>query len=294
MRRGFAVLILNGVNKEIRLPSILESGDPPETILLKPYLTVRNPEKVPEEFNLTLARLYQKYRLDRFPFAITGFLCVERGVTFQVGPGDDHDGFLFDYAICAPVNNKAEAYQSMARVFGNVGELASYKPCTIYSTPKNFAKIREQEETAVYVARLVHEEGLESVDASVLMRAARYHEERIWKLSMKEFTSFGLARDFIKERGARSPNTPYLEADGFYYSSTSGRKRLLGYDDVLEEMSHWSKTSSFDIRHHPDRTFHSRLYICYRDVEDPDSAVFIVRSIQRVKTVLRRKISADL
>jgi hypothetical protein len=289
MSRGFAVLILNGMHKEIRLPSILESGDPPQTILLKPYLTVRTPEKVPDEFNLILARLYQRHRLDRFPFAITGFLCVERGVTFQIGPGDDHDGFLFDYAICAPVNNKSEAYQSMARVFGNVGEIPRYKRCKIYSTPKNFANIQDQEETAVHVARIVHDEKLKSVDASILMRAARYDEERIWKLSMNEFETFEEARDFIKDRGARSPNTPHLELNGYYYSSTTGTKRLLDYDDVLEEIRHWSKTSSFDIKAHPERTFHSRLYICYTDTENPDSAVFLVRSIQRVKMVLRRK-----
>jgi hypothetical protein len=59
------------------------------------------------------------------------------------------------------------------------------------------------------------------------------------------------------------------------------------YDDVLAGMRGWSKVSNLDPDRNPDRRFHSHLYVCYRDIEDPDSAVFLVRSIQR-RTGLRR------
>jgi len=285
------VLILNGMNKEIRLPPCIESDEEVEIIPLKPYLTVKDPEKVPEEFNLTLAKLYIEHDLARFPLAITGFLCVERGVTFQIAPATDgsHNGFLFDYAICSSVENKSEAYQSMARVFGNVGLFEDYKRCTIYSTTKNFERVRNQEETAVHVARIVHDEKLATVDTNVLRRASRYEIEKSWMLTMSEFESFEEARDFIKGRGARSPNKPHLDASGFYFSTTTGTKRLLEYKEVLREMGRWSKFSSFDLTTYPDRLFHSRLYICYRDPEDPKSAVFLVRSITKKLGGLRRK-----
>jgi len=291
LARGFAVLLLNGMNKEIRIPS-LDVLEETTVVDLKPFLTVKDPEKVPEEFNLILAKLYKKHKLHRYPFAVTGFLCIERGVTFQIGPDDKHNkhnGFLFDYAITCPVKSKPEAYQSMARCFGNVGELEDYAPCTIYSTSKNFANVKEQEEIAVHVAKIVHTEKLELVDGDVLRRAAVYAETAKWLLEMKEFSTFEGARAFIKQRTGRSPNRPVLEEDGFYHASTTRRKSRLVYDEVIEEMSHWCKTSPFDIRAHPERTFHNRLYICYRDRKDPESVVFLVRSIQKLTKGLRRK-----
>jgi hypothetical protein len=164
LARGFAVLILNGTDKEIRLPN----GEP--TIDLFEYLTIKDAAKAPPEFASTLVDLYAKYRLDRFPLAITGYMCVERGITVQSSE------FLFDYAIVAPIRDKAEAYQAMARVFGNVGGFAGYKSATIYSDSKTFMRVRDQEESAVHVARIVHEEGLELVDASVLERVVKKAE----------------------------------------------------------------------------------------------------------------------
>ena len=108
---------------------------------------------------------------------------------------------------------------------------------------------------------------------------------------MIEYKTFEEARAYIKDRTGRSPNIPHLEKDGFYHSSTSGRKCLLDHREVIREMGRWSKTSSFDTRLYPDRTFHSRLYICYKDTEDPSSAVFLVRSIQK-RVGLRRKATA--
>ena len=277
--RGFAVLILNGTDKEIRLPN----GEP--TIDLFEYLTIKDAAKAPPEFASTLVDLYAKYRLDRFPLAITGYMCVERGITFQSSE------FLFDYAIVAPIRDKAEAYQAMARVFGNVGGFAGYKSATIYSDSKTFMRVRDQEESAVHVARIVHEEGLELVDETILKRAALWSEEQIWKLEMNFFDSFQEAKEFIKKNGGGTPRQPILEEDGFYHSSTTKKKALLALPLVLEEMRGWSKTSLFDVGE-GDRAFHSRLVIAYRNVFDPDTAVFLVRSIKKRRMILMRKKTA--
>ena len=272
LARDFAVLILNGSHKEIRLPTGI-------VIPLKPYLLVKDPFAIPDEFNLTLATLYKKHKLKQWPMAITGFLCVERGVTFQIDASDGHDGFLFDYAIMGPMKNKCESYQSVARVFGNVGSFSDYKPVMVFSTTDMFAQIKEQEETACHVAKLVHLEGLESVDQGVLRRAASYAEDRKWKLTLAACSTFGIARDYIKKRGGRSPPLPSLAPDGFYHCSFRGyAKAVLSYDEVVGAISGWSKTAYFEIEE--GRTFYSRLHICYKDVEDPDSVVFLVRALK--------------
>jgi hypothetical protein len=281
--RGFVVLILNGEHKEIRFPN----GEP--TIDLKEYLTVSDPTKMPEEFNLNLARLYKKHNIARFPMAITGFLCVERGITFQIDSSEEHDGFLFDYAIVSPIGDKAEAYQAMARVFGNVAGFKGYKPCIIYSDPKTFNGVTEQEEAAVWTAHIVHEEKLELVDKTVLKRASYWEKEIQWNLSMNEFDTFEEAKAYVKNHGGHSPKTPVENEDGFYESSTTKKKAVLNYKDVIAEMRGWSKTAVLDPHKNPERTFHSRLFICYKDVEDIDSVVFLVRSIQKKVIGLRRK-----
>jgi hypothetical protein len=154
---GFAVIILNGTHKELRIP-----GEEPTD--LHPYMTVSDPDEVPDEFNTTLARMYNENNLNRYPLAITGFICVERGITFQCAPVEnDHLGFLFDYGIIPPITDKAEAYQTMARLFGNVGDFPDYKQCEIYTNSATFKRAQNQEEIAVNLARIVAEQGLTEV-----------------------------------------------------------------------------------------------------------------------------------
>lgn len=169
---GFAVIILNGTHKELRIP-----GE--TTIDLSLYLTVNDDEKSELiEFNTILSRMYDGNRLNRFPLAITGFMCVERGITFQCAPDDTHKGFLFDYGIIPPIVKKAEAYQAMARLFGNIGHFPNYKPCQIYSNSATFKKVQSQEEIAVNLARIMYESGREEATMVDLKRASNLEEDR--------------------------------------------------------------------------------------------------------------------
>ena len=153
---GFVVIIINGERKEILVPDH-------EPIDLRCYLTVENGQ-VPTEFNTQLAKLYKENNWARFPLAITGFYCVERGVTFQCGPEEGvHDGFMFDYGIIPPIACAAEAYQTMARLFGNVGHIAGYKAVEVYTNAVTFSRVERQEEIAINIARMVAEQGLETV-----------------------------------------------------------------------------------------------------------------------------------
>jgi hypothetical protein len=165
---GFAVVVINGECKELRIP------DGP-TIDLREYLSCPDPEMLPDEFNQTLAELYIAHMLWRFPFAITGYLCIQRGVTFQCAPiPERHDGFVFTHGIIPPIRDKAEAYQTMARMFGNTGGFSNYVRPVIYADEKTFAGVCDQEETAVYLPRMVFAEGLENVGKEEFKRAATF------------------------------------------------------------------------------------------------------------------------
>lgn len=163
---GFAVIIINGECKELRIPG-------GEIIDLRASLSCPDPEQLPPEFNQTLATLYYTHRLNRYPMAITGYLCIQRGVTFQCAPVEgQHDGFVFDYGIIPPTRNPAEAYQTTARMFGNTGDFPNYQQPIIFTDEKTFAGISNQEETAVNLPRIVYEEALEDVGEDEFARAA--------------------------------------------------------------------------------------------------------------------------
>jgi len=168
---GFVVIIINGQRKEILVPG---QQDP---IDLRCYLTIQN-DDTPQEFNTQLAKLYKENNWSRFPLAITGYMCIQRGVTFQCGSLDGvHDGFLFDYGIIPPnIKCAAEAYQTMARLFGNIGQIPEYKQVEIFTNAVTFSRVEKQEETARNIARMVAEQGLEVVTKKDLKSAEAPHK----------------------------------------------------------------------------------------------------------------------
>ena len=277
---GFVVIIINGERKEILVP-----GE--ETIDLRAYLTVSSGE-VPSEFNTQLAKLYTENKWSRFPMAITGFYCVERGVTFQCGPELDpakglHDGFLFDYGVIPPIACKAEAYQTMARLFGNVGHLPNYKPVEVYTSSAMLNKVEKQEEIAVNLARMVQEQGLSVVGKADLKAAANFQTEAAWDLHLGEFGSLEAANAFLRGLDARGNKEETLQNDmhgAFYKSSTTKGKAVLAYADVKKDMEGWGKLSNFDVKDKKGLAY-GRMYIAYKDKTDPATAVFICRIITR-------------
>jgi hypothetical protein len=241
---GFATVIINGECKELRIPD-------EDTINLADYLSCPDPEMLPPEFNQTLAALYKDHRLARFPFAITGYLCIQRGVTFQCAPADDgaHDGFVFDYGIVPPIRDKAEAYQTMARMFGNTGHFPNYVRPTIYTDEKTFAGVRDQEETAVHLPRIVFEEGLESVDKADFERAAKLVSKptvdpatyRIVFAGSEEET-LKIAKDIAKDLKIRFTTPHRDEATGRFKTSLNDKSRVRSLEEAISGVPRLSRS----------------------------------------------------
>lgn len=285
---GFAVLILNGKSKEIRLPL----GD---IIDLKPFLTVKK-DKTPEEFNKILACIYSDHKLERFPLAVTGFICVERGVTFQLVPINGlHDGFLFDYAIINKIINPSEAYQTMARVFGNIGDSPYYKPVIIYTDEGTFNRVARQEKIAMNIAKIVERYNVRGVgDLEIELACGEPHKSIIhaddFKMEWKEYT--------IEEAKKNPDLSRYLEEltneDGYYWSNIGQKASKLSYTDLLK-VKNGSKTAQLrvkaeDMQIGEDNGQHRR-YVGYKDINNPSSAVVVDRYVWRInapKTIVDR------
>jgi len=143
--RGWAGLKLNGKEKSL---TIQVNG---EVIEYNKY----NENK--EEPKDVLARLFREYpQLNDVPFFITGLNCIKEGITFQ----GEH--FMLDGAILPNVASPSDAYQLACRLAGNLKGLSIYaryvKPLII-TTSRMEKKIKKQENIAIYLPRILYEEG---------------------------------------------------------------------------------------------------------------------------------------
>lgn len=279
---NFIVIIINGDRKEILVP-----GEQP--INMTQFFTVENGE-VGEEFNVQLAKLYKENDWKRFPLAITGFNCISRGITFQCDAhlNNIHDGFLFDYGIIPTnISNKSEAYQVMARLFGNIGHFKKWKPCEIYTSSAMFDRVTKQEEIAVNLARMVAERQNNIVGKNEINQAQNANEDAEYDLIQHECYTREEVVSFLKTKKVRTLSVKELitsNENGFILSSTTKSKRVLLYDDVIKELRGLKKTSLFDIKDckkmKPGKSSR-RIICCYKNTNDPLSIVYICRIITK-------------
>jgi hypothetical protein len=151
---GAAVVILNGLRKEIRIPC----GDAAPEIIALPKMS---DAVVAEELGKVIGRLYEEKDLKRFPLFVTGNICLGRGITFQ------NDKFLFDHQIIpSAFETRAAAYQAACRGAGNIKKLpnfvareeSGFKP-TIVTTESTWRHIVEAETIASTLAKKAFSSG---------------------------------------------------------------------------------------------------------------------------------------
>lgn len=133
--KGMAVMCVNGDGIVLTLPVTME--------VIK--------YKKDEEFNNKIKDIYQQQQLDRFPFVITGYICIGRGITIN------SDDFMLDYAVLSHYSDKNEASQIAGRMKGNMKGFANYKKPVVFTT-ENFNDIAiEWEQKSRLLARLAFE-----------------------------------------------------------------------------------------------------------------------------------------
>ena len=140
---GMAVFIVNGDGLTLERPGMASVTE----------------EKV-EELNKQIMKMYADYGLHKFAVAITGNICVSRGISIM------SPDFIFDYGILSTYKNKAEASQSAGRLKGNIKGWANYKPPTVFTTEKFDAVATSVEDSTRRLAGLAfdrHEAGESTV-----------------------------------------------------------------------------------------------------------------------------------
>jgi hypothetical protein len=153
MDKGFNVLILNGDAKEIRY-----ADKRPSTQIMD---NIEDHLEDELEIAKILNRIYFSHELYRAPFAVTGHLCIGRGITFMSREAAGE--FIFTHGIIPDISSGEEAYQIVSRCSGNIKEFVTYCPPIIFISPKMHAKIMEQERCAIILAANLYVENAETV-----------------------------------------------------------------------------------------------------------------------------------
>ena len=252
----FNVLILNGAHKKVRFcdgrPSI-EIAELLETDL---------------EVSKTLNRLYYEQGLFNNPFAVTGNLCIGRGITFA----SQIDGreFMFTHGIIPEASNGDEGYQMVARCFGNIKGHESYQIPEIFVSTRTDALIRVQENMAIDFAQKFFLEGVEEPmvkvtrkmlkeaigpDEKELKEERREQKKEDIKFimgSMDEFASHEEAKKFckkIKDGSRMAKENDYKNGDKTeFICATTKKPKRYSYEDFMSEASSWNATSLLNMK----------------------------------------------
>jgi len=262
---GFAVFVVNGDGIALTLPT---DGRP-----------IFHEEKT-EELNKQMMRMYRENNVNQFPMAITGNICVGRGISIM------SPEFIFDYAILSICNNKAEASQSSGRVKSNMKCWTNYKPPTVYTTTKFDTIATEWEYKSRNLAELAFKK--DDINPSIITKA--------------EFKGIGIDEDKC-ERGFSVFNT---HAENYHFAKTevnaqrdsNWKKDPNGFKmctitepkvHSLEEITKFVTESKMGSNMPKNITklsvneYTHRCYVCYENLADNSTARFVTSWVKRVR-----------
>jgi predicted adenine nucleotide alpha hydrolase (AANH) superfamily ATPase len=172
VNKGFSVLLINGVSCDV----LFKIGNKKKQQLVRQGVAITlcgfNPEKYKNGLNNIqasewIADIYEALMLSKFPFAITGNICIGRGTTLSSSK------MCINRAIFPPKEPKnrsskelslARMYQLAGRINGNTKEFASWETPIVFCTPMFDDCIKTMETRAKRLAEVAHDSGNTIVD----------------------------------------------------------------------------------------------------------------------------------
>lgn len=131
LENGFIVIIINGKSKDIYFPD-------KNKISINEFNKEHFSEQLDVEMYNTLSKLHKLY--PNTNMVITGFSCIERGITFQT------DGFNFTDMIIPPIKNISTSVQLVGRANGGKQYVKKHN---IYIQKEHFENIRNRIKYAI-------------------------------------------------------------------------------------------------------------------------------------------------
>ncbi len=175
---GFAVIIVNGEGVKLTLPN------------KKHYIFKKD-----KELNKMITKLYKQYELKKYPLAVTGNICVGRGISIM------SKKFIFDFGILSSCVNQQEASQNSGRLKGNIKDWKIYKQPIVFTTSRfdNVAKTWEQKSRELGMKAFRQQENGEGT----LVNKSEFktlNEKYDFIVHNSLFSTFDEAKDFLKAK----------------------------------------------------------------------------------------------
>lgn len=117
---NFAVFVVNGNGIRLSFPG--------QNIL----------ENKVDELSIQISKMCKQYNIrERFPIAITGNICIGRGISIMMKPSEEYpEGLFINNAIIYDLSNDLEVSQINGRMKGNVKDWSNYQDTAIYTTSR--------------------------------------------------------------------------------------------------------------------------------------------------------------
>ena len=219
-----------------------------------------------KEISTILADLYEAKNLSIKPLAITGSVCIGRGVTIS------SPRMMLSHAILPPTySNVSSLYQSGGRLTNNYKQDPSFKKPVIYCTNRVRTSVCLSEERATSLAVKAHRFNIEKVGLDEWKNS---HKK--WHIESREFDSMEKVYAFIDTTvGVRKrKNLNIYNIDGFYVNLQAAKKLAKGVsseDRMLKE-----RLDKLPSTHLFAETSNYIVFPVYDDAESVDCK-FIVR-----------------
>jgi hypothetical protein len=264
--RKFAVMVLNGQRKEIVLPD----GS-------KIRISLAANIEAPGELSSKLAELYVQHGLSRFPFAITGQICLGRGITFQ------SPNFMFTHGVIPDLKDEAAIYQCVARLLGNTKEFDGFVPPKVYCTYRTNVVCKHLARIAENVARVAHERGWVDVSMEMIKEVAGQRPP-VKQPAIVDVNSYRVYTDkniAIKALRMVYPKYSFRDRemkDGFFVAACGGPAAATSLAHAIKNAH--VLTGGGDAA--------TRWIPCYRDLADPTSVRYVMLMARLPKEEISR------
>ena len=220
-----------------------------------------------EELSSTLARIYKKYKLHRKPLAITGMLCISRGITISSAD------MMITHAILPPKTGNVDSiYQLSARVSGNYRHLPNWKKPKVYCTANLYKRVREAENKAVALAERCFRSNQDIVSRIDYRQADSKYEFH----QAGPFTTFDLAYKLLEGKFKQViKRDSWVIKDGFYVSTgLNALNRTLKKDLTKEQRLSAEKFNKLSISWNLTSEYAKyRIFPIYKTLDDNDKDV---------------------
>ncbi len=296
LENNMAVLCVNSKGIVLTLP------DTKECIVI---------EKGDDMMCSNIIKIYDDYGLCRFPFAITGNICIGRGVTLM------SEDFIFDYGILSQCAKKNEASQIAGRFKGNIKHYHNYKVPRIFTTVKFNEIATEWEQRSRELARIAFKKNIEAPsvvtkrefeekcvsetdsecgsetdsvlsenekgirkEANAVLRSNAHINEvkefKVWEEAFTYLSGFVGHSIHAKSKPNRDENRDDKYPE-FFKTSTTKTAKVFQTDELRQEIGNMGFSN-----YQPKKGClkYGRLYVGYDDLTNPDDYTIFVRSAE--------------